>query len=51
MYLLVMFFCSSLSFLFLLSSDKHLKLNIPNELTEPQVTDIPLVAGEPGSFK
>lgn len=51
LYFLVMFFCSSQSFLFFMSSDKHLKLNIPNELTEPQVLDVPMVAGEPGSFK
>lgn len=33
-----------------MSSGKHLKLNIPNERTEPQVLDVPMVAGEPGSL-
>lgn len=47
----VMFFCSLLSFLFFMSSDKHLKPNIPNELSEPGVLDVPRAAGEPGSFK
>lgn len=34
-----------------MSSDKHLKPNIPNELSEPGVLDVPRAAGEPGSFK
>lgn len=34
-----------------LSSDKHLKLNIPNELTEPHTLGAAMAAGEPGSVK
>lgn len=48
---LVMFFCSSLSFLLFVSSDKHLKPNVRDEMSEPGVLDIPRAAGEPGSFK
>lgn len=43
----VMFFASSLSFLLVLSSDKQ---NTPSEGTEPQVPEVPMAAGEPGSF-
>lgn len=46
----VVFFASSLSFLLVLSSDKYFKQNIPNKETEPQVPEVPMAAGEPGSF-